>query len=319
MTCRICGHSEGNTPYQFTEMMYGTREVFDYFQCAHCQCLQIADVPANLSQYYPDGYSGYLPPKDSDYTGIGGFFKKSRYKASTIEKSLFNRLIAAVVPAKKYMILSRFALTIHSSILDVGCGFGRYLYPLYNFGMKNVMGIDPFVEPMAYPGGYRVEKKYIDEVDGQWDLILYNHSFEHVPDPLQNLLAVHNLLNTNGHCVIRIPTVSSWAWQHYREHWVQLDAPRHLFIHSRESMRLLAEQANLVLEDVVYDSGEIQFVMSEKYKAGYSMYEKIADDKSYLQKKIDRFRNLRKATYLNKISEGDQATFILSKKIVIVA
>ncbi|MEZ0483933.1 class I SAM-dependent methyltransferase [Fibrella aquatica] len=314
MTCRICGNSQENSLYRFKEMMYGTREEFDYFQCAKCKCLQIATVPADLSNYYPEGYSGYIPPNDGLYKGIGGFFKKARYKSVTIDKSLFNRMIAAVVPASKYEHLSRFNLTIDSSILDVGCGFGRYLYPLYSFGMKQVMGVDPFVDPITYPNGYRVEKKYIDEVRGQWDLIIYNHAFEHVPDPLDNLKAIEKLLKPTGHCVIRIPTVSSFAWQHYKEHWVQLDAPRHLFIHSRESIRLLAEEANLVLEDIVDDSEDFQFSVSEKYKAGYSMYEVQPGSRSYFEKKKERFINNRKAKQLNKMGQGDQAAFILSKK-----
>lgn len=294
--------------------MYGTREEFDYVECSSCECLQIRVVPENLTQYYPDGYSGYLPPKDSDYKGISGFFKKARYKSATIEKTVFGWLVSAIAPPKKYTLLSRFNLTTNSAILDVGCGFGRYLYPLYSFGMKNVLGVDPFVEPITYPNGYRVEQKYIGDVAGQWDLILYNHAFEHVPDPLNNLVAVEKLLKPDGHCVIRIPTVSSFAWQHYREHWVQLDAPRHLFIHSQKSMQLLAEKANLVLKEIVYDSAGFQFSLSEKYRAGYGMYEKEPNPKSYLSKKITDFRNQRRAKQLNRIGQGDQAAFVLVRK-----
>jgi 2-polyprenyl-3-methyl-5-hydroxy-6-metoxy-1,4-benzoquinol methylase len=314
MTCRICGNEANNQPYRLREMMYGTRAEFDYFECSACKCLQIAEVPANLSQYYPEGYSGYIPPKESDYKGLAGWFKKTRYQSATLRDSVLASLFSALFPAKRYTLLSRFKLTKDSAILDVGCGFGRYLYALYSVGMKNVRGVDPFVEPITYPNGYRVEQKYIGEVTGKWDLIIYNHAFEHVPDPLHNLKAVEKLLADQGKCVIRIPTVSSYAWPHYREHWVQLDAPRHLFIHSIESMQLLANQANMVLEEVVYDSEDFQFSLSEKYKAGYSMYEQPAEKESYLKRKVTRFVNRRRANRLNAAKQGDQAAFILSKK-----
>jgi 2-polyprenyl-3-methyl-5-hydroxy-6-metoxy-1,4-benzoquinol methylase len=268
MTCRICGNEANNTPYRFKEMMYGTRAEFDYFQCAACECLQITNIPDNLGQYYPDGYSGYISPKESDFKGLKGRFKIARYRAATLQNSVGHQVFSALFAAKRYRLLSQFNLTEASSILDVGCGHGRFLYPLYHFGMKNVRGVDPFVEPITYPNGYQVEQKYIGDVTDMWDLILYNHAFEHVPDPLHNLKAVEKLLKPTGKCMIRIPTVSSFAWQHYREHWVQLDAPRHLFVHSVTSMKLLAEQANLVLENVIYDSEDFQFSISEKYKAG---------------------------------------------------
>jgi 2-polyprenyl-3-methyl-5-hydroxy-6-metoxy-1,4-benzoquinol methylase len=313
MTCRICGNGANNIPYRAKEMMYGTRQEFDYFQCAACHCLQIANVPANLAQYYPEGYSGYISPKESDYTGLKGWFKIARYRAAALQNSVTRQVFAALFPAKRYRLLAQFGLTKESAILDVGCGHGRYLYPLYSLGMKNVRGVDPFVDPITYPNGYQVEQKYIGEVTGQWDLIIYNHAFEHVPDPLHNLQAIEKLLKPNGKCMIRIPTVSSFAWQHYRTHWVQLDAPRHLFLHSIESMQFLAKQANLVLENVIYDSEDFQFSQSEKYKAGYSMYEQPAEKESYLKRKLTRFINSRKAKALNRQKQGDQAAFILAK------
>ena len=65
--CRACGSTrvaEGLNP---REMMFGTRDRFAYFRCADCGCLQIGEVPENLSKYYPDNYYSYsLPPLWSD-------------------------------------------------------------------------------------------------------------------------------------------------------------------------------------------------------------------------------------------------------------
>lgn len=52
LTCRICGEHANNNIYKVKEMMYGTKEEFNYFVCEKCKCMQIEEVPENLEQYY---------------------------------------------------------------------------------------------------------------------------------------------------------------------------------------------------------------------------------------------------------------------------
>lgn len=230
MTCQICGNPDNNTRYEAREMMYGWRTSFTYFQCAVCKCLQIENIPNDIAKYYPQDYHGFVPPKTDYYRGVKGAFKRKRHESTLFGESSFNKFFRALFPSKQYQALSKLLLNLNTRILDMGCGTGYYLYPLYQLGMKNVMGADPFIPAsIVYPNGYRVVKDYIQQIPGTWDVIIYNHSFEHVPDPLENLRAVARLLTADGTCIIRIPTVSSFAWEHYRTNWFQLDAPRHFF------------------------------------------------------------------------------------------
>ena len=73
-------------------------------------------------------------------------------------------------------------------------------------------------------------------MEGQWDVIMFHHVFEHLEDPFGMLRACWRLLSDAGCCLLRIPTVSSYAWKHYGGNWVHLDAPRHFFLHSRQSI-----------------------------------------------------------------------------------
>ena len=59
--------------------------------------------------------------------------------------------------------------------------------------------------------------------------------------------------------VIRIPIAGTHAWQTYGVDWVQLDAPRHLFLHTEDGMRSLAAGAGLQVTAVVHDSTAMQF------------------------------------------------------------
>lgn len=316
MTCRICGNAEGNALYRAREMMLGTREEFTYFQCRQCLCLQIETIPADLAKYYPTDYNGFAAPRRAVYEGVKGFVRKARYAAALFPNSAFAGLLNSLMQAEQYEILGHVGVRTDSRILDVGCGQGSYLYPLYELGMKNVQGVDPFIpDSLLYPNGYKVEKKFLEDVSGQWDVLIFNHSYEHVPDPLATMQAAARLLADQGTCLIRIPTVSSYAWEHYRTDWFQLDAPRHLYLHSVESMTLLAGQAGLKLIDVRYDSDSAQFVHSEKYKRNIAMYEDAsALYSSKVDRKLKKMAYQRQAEKLNQEKKGDQAAFILQKQ-----
>jgi hypothetical protein len=100
---------------------------------------------------------------------------------------------------------------------------------------------------------------------------MMHHSFEHLPDPRETLQSVARILAPAGACMIRIPTVSSYAWKKYGVNWVQLDAPRHFFLHSVASIRHLADQTGLQLDKVVYDSSAFQLWGSEQYAQNISL------------------------------------------------
>lgn len=315
MTCRICGNTKGNTLYEAREMMLGLRERFNYFQCGACQCLQIDNIPNDLARFYPDDYNGYDPPRSDYYSGWGGVFEKVRYQATLFPTGLLKNIVHKLFPKVQYQILSRFGIKKDSRILDVGCGRGNFLYPLYELGMTNVQGIEPFIPAtLRYPNGFTIEKGFAKDATGKWDIVIFNHSFEHVPDPLSNLQAVQKLLKSDGLAIIRIPTVSSFAWEYYREDWFQLDAPRHLFLHSVESMRILAQQAGLMLSEIIYDSTQMQFLISDLYQQDIPLINRKEVAKgigSYVRYKFARWGYTQRAKKLNKESKGDQAAFIL--------
>ena len=103
------------------------------------------------------------------------------------------------------------------NILDVGCGAGSNLYYLKTIGFKNLFGIDKFIEnDIYYSSGLKIEKKSIYEVDRKMDLIIFNHSLEHMPDPIKIFHHISKLLKKNGVCLISIPIIPSFAWEHTR-------------------------------------------------------------------------------------------------------
>ena len=145
---------------------------------------------------------------------------------------------------------------------------------------------------------------------------MLHHSLEHMQNPYETFQTIFELLNTKGVCVVRIPIVSSYAWRYYGTNWVQLDAPRHLFLHSVESMKILIQKAGFYLDKIIYDSSDFQFWASEQYAKNIPLF----DDRSYLvnpnksnfsKSEISAF--VKHSKKLNSIEQGDQAVFYLKK------
>ncbi len=315
--CRICGNSKNNNAYLAREMMFGLRHEFEYFECDGCGCLQIKEVPEDMSPYYPEQYYSFGDFDGRKFKGFLGSLRKWKYFALIDGESFPGKIVRFLTGKKDYDIFNGLKINKNTRILDVGCGNGQgFLYPLAEAGFKNILGCDPYLESgISYPNGLNIKKTEIDEVSGTWDLITYHHAFEHVPDPIENLQCVHDLLESDGVCVIRIPTVSSYAWKHYGVNWVQLDAPRHFFVHSIESMTELAKITNLELFNVAYDSGDLQFRGSERYVKDVSLF--APEPKGFIksvQRKLKKRAYKNAAKKLNKSNSGDQAAFYFRKK-----
>lgn len=323
MICRICENQEHNIAYEVREMMLGLRDKHSYFECAECGCLQISSIPDNIQSYYPsEDYYSYDQVKAN--TGIKGALIRMRDRYAATGHCLIGKVMQHFQPHDKLPSLRYTNVTLDAHILDVGCGAAHLLHSMKEAGFKNLLGIDPFnKEDIKYKNGLSIEQKSIHELpiknkQGDWDLIMFNHSFEHVFDQHEVLEKVLKLLKPGGICMIRIPTVTSWAWRSYGVDWVQLDAPRHFFLHSIKSMHQLAETKGFKLEEVIYDSFAFQCWGSIQYQQDIALNDKnsyaISPDKSpFTSKDIHEFEQQSKK--LNKSKSGDQAAFYLRKPV----
>lgn len=321
MSCSVCGNSNNNSKYVVTEMMLGFRDIFEYFQCSKCGCLQIASIPTDLTKYYQSNYYSFKTPNSTS---------KLRWFLAGKHASLVltgNRLVSSAI---RWLMPSRckgyqakglldLKLTKETRILDVGCGGGDLVYLLAEAGFKNPLGIDAYIESdVAFSNGAIVSKATMQNIHGEYDLIMFNDSFEHIPNQLETLQCVNRLLAKNGVCLLNMPTVSSYAWTHYKEKWVQLDAPRHLCIHSQNSIKILAQKAGFEVNKIVYNSSAFQFWGSIQYQKGIPLCSEqsyyVNPSKSLFSKnEILAFE--RRAKEMNLSGQGDAAVFHLKKII----
>jgi SAM-dependent methyltransferase len=321
-SCRICGNSENNRIHKAREMMFGMRDEFDYVECGSCGTIQILEIP-DLSRYYPKDYYSLSATDELWFTKK----LKSRIAARLAGEYFINgRNFGGKYLSETRDWIDRFFpvflkdsildINLRSAILDFGCGTGKLLQILHYFGFRNLTGADAFIETdIFYPNGVKIYKRSLEEFDSFFDLIMLHHSFEHLPNPLEILLEIHQRLRAEKFCLIRIPVVN-FAWEKYGTNWVQLDPPRHLFLYTEKSLRLLAEKAGFVVERVTYDSESFQFWASEQYLKDIP----LTDSRSYhgdVAASIFTSEQLieweKQTEELNAQDRGDQACFYLRK------
>ena len=279
-------------------MMFGLREKFTYFECSDCGVLRLANPPHNLSDHYPKEYYSFA--------ARNGFSRKSKSLGLLLGRFGLRRLIHSMLPLATVDLIYRLHMTPKMRILDVGGGNGQQAKEFHEAGFSHTLCIDPFIsQESAY-----CRKATLSEVDGTWDRIMFHHSFEHIEDQLGTLAEVRNKLSPGGMCLIRVP-VATWAWRHYGVDWVQLDAPRHMCIHTPGSMAKAAQLAGLCVTEIKCDSSALQFWGSELYRKDIPLAEGERNLSKYFDAKTMK-KYTEEAKALNASGQGDQAAFIIT-------
>ena len=297
--------------------MLGLRDEFRYLECQACGCLQLVNPPQDAARYYPPDYGDFRTnesPGSVIFQHVRRYLRERRNEGVLKSRGWLDRFLTRRYDYLQLKAFARIAAGPEARVLDVGCGSGILLNDLRKMGYGNLLGVDRFIpQPIDTENGVRVLKGGLEDLIGTaWDVIMFHHSFEHMADPGAVLRLAAGLLVTGGCCLIRIPVIG-WAWQYYGVDWVQLDAPRHLFLHTEKSLRLLSDAAGLDVQYVSYDSNEFQFWVSELFMRGLSLASVgMRPPRTLFSKSTLReFRS--RAIKLNLERCGDSAVFGLVK------
>lgn len=309
--CNICGNVAGNRRWQAREKMDGTLEAFDYVQCSVCGHLQLETPLADMGKYYARNYSPFhvrhIPP-------LRRWLYRLRTAPALGRPAPLGRLLNLLKKPYYCYWLEQTGLRRGDRFLDVGCGAGALVRILRCAGLEST-GIDRYFPAAASgaAGDGVVQRRDLLDETGRYRAVLFDHSFEHVPNPRELLAKAAAILEPGGCVIVRIPLSDSFAMYRYGSNWVQWDAPRHLNLFTRDSFGRLAGQCGLRVETMLQDSSSFQFWASEDYchDRFFHSPESFAQSQRYDHFTRRQMRDYaRWAKWLNRMGAGDQATFI---------
>jgi 2-polyprenyl-3-methyl-5-hydroxy-6-metoxy-1,4-benzoquinol methylase len=167
-------------------------------------------------------------------------------------------------------------------LLDVGCGSGELLEHFAARGWQPY-GIDPSAAAVAAARLRGADAHEGTLQDHPWRgetfaAITFQHSLEHVVDPIGALEAARTLLAPDGILAISVPNWSSWQRRLFRNRWFVLDLPRHLQHFSPRTLSRLAEKLDLEVVEVGTSSNAIataysvHFLIAGRWTPGWKLW-----------------------------------------------
>jgi SAM-dependent methyltransferase len=225
--CPLCGDALETAALRARDRWFGLSGEFELRECERCRLATTYPQLEGeaLARHYPADYDPWLR---SD--------------------SLLEKL--ASIPADVRATLPPYGpirRKAGGALLDVGCGRGDLASRFARAGWRSY-GLDNSAAAVASARSVGVDAhegtlETAPWDDASFDLIIMNHSLEHMPDPVEQLKRVRRLLRPGGQLVVAVPNWQSWQRRLFGTYWTPLDIPRHLTHFSPHALHAAAGRA----------------------------------------------------------------------------
>ncbi len=127
------------------------------------------------------------------------------------------------------------------TLLDVGCGNGTFLVRMRALGWT-VSGVESdkrAVKVARERYNLDVRNSTLEEAEfpeKYFDAVTLSHVIEHVHNPHSLLTECQRILKPGGRIVILTPNSESLGHRFFKENWLGLDPPRHIFVFTRDTL-----------------------------------------------------------------------------------
>jgi len=179
--------------------------------------------------------------------------------ARTLRDHLFVAASSLLLAGKAKIVMKGLEKPAKSvRILEVGCSTGRLLLRIhrdYGVPLENLCGVEidrQAAERARSAGVGSVSESGLDETSfsRQFDRIVFWHALEHLHRINEALDRARELLKPGGQLVIAVPNLQSDDARRYGPNWIALDAPRHLYHFTPETLGKLLEKHGFSVFDL---------------------------------------------------------------------
>ncbi len=258
VACELCGSDRSRVVLRQRDLIHAiTSEEFTVVSCETCGLMYLnpRPTPDEIGQYYPAEYFASVQPKSR--SGVERLFKQlSKAVKRWISEDFYGypssannavwrgvRKLALWPEKGRRWLTGRDTLpwSGEGRLLDVGCGPGVNLKTFQEQGW-DVYGIDLSETAVTIARervGDRIYYGTLDTApfdDESFDVVVLNHSLEHMFSPIKTLEGVRRLLRPGGMVVIAVPNAESWEARFFGPAWVHWDPPRHLYHFAKSTL-----------------------------------------------------------------------------------
>lgn len=271
LVCPLCGGElRANVACAFDRLVTGDGP----FTVSECRaCSYGVSVPqlrgAELDRYYGGEY-------------FGGFYDDGSLPASGVLERARERFRRA--SARRRFGRAPYAVSGQEPgrVLDVGCGSGELLAHYAALGWE-AFGIDPAPRAVAAARRRSLSVHEGTLADRPWgpmrfDLVVFSHSLEHIPQPLDVLREAVASLAPGGRLALALPNWRCWQRHLFGGRWFHLDLPRHLQHFSPRALKVAADVLGLeVLEigtssTVISGAYSIHYLIAGRWTPGWKLW-----------------------------------------------
>lgn len=158
-----------------------------------------------------------------------------------IEEKLFSNIFE-----KRFNLIKKYLK--EGSVLEIGCSTGLLLKFFKDANFKT-LGIDISIKSLevAKNRGINVSQVGIEELktDQKFNLIILNHTLEHLENPILVIKKATAMLNSKGLLLIAVPNFTGLSARILKEKWPSLLPSEHLWHFTQKSLKLILEQSGL--------------------------------------------------------------------------
>lgn len=161
---------------------------------------------------------------------------------------------------KRYLLAKRFAKK--GRVLEVGCSTGVML-DIFAERSWQTWGVEPSKSAQsAKRKGHRILRTFFEKAKlpkNYFDLVIANHTLEHMDDPLLVLKKIHSLLTKNGIVFIDVPNAGGLGAKLLGTYWPFRLPEEHKHQFTRGSLSQIFKEAGFKVTHFESRSGLFEF------------------------------------------------------------